>query len=159
MQIRNVMTRNPQLINPDDTIQHAARLMAECDCGILPVSEGDHLVGMISDRDIAIRGIGNGKGPHSKVRDAMTREVKYCFEDEDAAHVAKNMADLQVRRLPVMNREAFRLGLKTAIIRNGQSVSEQYVCHPRHPVAVHRSRFAESGPIWKPWKRPCAGPP
>jgi CBS domain-containing protein len=111
MQIRNVMTRNPQLINPDDTIQHAARLMAECDCGILPVSEGDHLVGMISDRDIAIRGIGNGKGPHSKVRDAMTREVKYCFEDEDAAHVAKNMADLQVRRLPVMNRDKRLVGI------------------------------------------------
>jgi CBS domain-containing protein len=111
MQIRNVMTRNPQLINPDDTIQHAARLMAECDCGILPVSEGDHLIGMISDRDIAIRGIGNGKGPHSKVRDAMTREVKYCFEDEDAAHVAKNMADLQVRRLPVMNRDKRLVGI------------------------------------------------
>ena len=111
MQIRNVMTRNPQLINPDDTIQHAARLMAECDCGILPVSEGDHLVGMISDRDIAIRGIGNGKGPHSKVRDAMTREVKYCFEDEDAAHVAENMADLQVRRLPVMNRDKRLVGI------------------------------------------------
>ena len=111
MQIRNVMTRNPQLINPDDTIQHAARLMAECDCGILPVSEGDHLVGMISDRDIAIRGIGNGKGPHSKVRDAMTREVKYCFEDEDAGHVAENMADLQVRRLPVMNRDKRLVGI------------------------------------------------
>jgi CBS domain-containing protein len=111
MQIRNVMTRNPQLINPDDTIQHAARLMAECDCGILPVSEGDHLIGMIGDRDIAIRGIGNGKGPHSKVRDAMTREVKYCFEDEDAAHVAKNMADLQVRRLPVMNRDKRLVGI------------------------------------------------
>jgi CBS domain-containing protein len=105
------MTRNPQLINPDDTIQHAARLMAECDCGILPVSEGDHLVGMISDRDIAIRGIGNGKGPHSKVRDAMTREVKYCFEDEDAGHVAENMADLQVRRLPVMNRDKRLVGI------------------------------------------------
>jgi CBS domain-containing protein len=105
------MTRNPQLINPDDTIQHAARLMAECDCGILPVSEGDHLVGMISDRDIAIRGIGNGKGPHSKVRDAMTPEVKYCFEDEDAAHVAENMADLQVRRLPVMNRDKRLVGI------------------------------------------------
>jgi CBS domain-containing protein len=111
MQIRNVMTRNPQLINPDDTIQHAARLMAECDCGILPVSEGDHLVGMISDRDIAIRGIGNGKGPHSKVRDAMTREVKYCFEDEDAGHVAENMADLQVRRLPVLNRDKRLVGI------------------------------------------------
>jgi CBS domain-containing protein len=111
MQIRDVMTRNPQLINLDDTIQYAAKLMAECDCGILPVSEGDHLVGMISDRDIAIRGIGNGKGPHSKVRDAMTRDVKYCFEDEDSGHVAENMADLQVRRLPVMNRDKRLVGI------------------------------------------------
>jgi CBS domain-containing protein len=111
MRIRDVMTRNPQVINPDDTIKHAARLMADCDCGILPVGEGDRLVGIITDRDIAIRGVGEGKGPHAKVRDAMTHEVKYCFEDEDTEHVAENMADLQVRRLPVMNRDKRLAGI------------------------------------------------
>jgi CBS domain-containing protein len=63
------------------------------------------LVGMITDRDIAIRGVAEGKGPDAKVRDAMSPEVKYCFEDEDVTHVAENMAELQVRRLPVMNRD------------------------------------------------------
>jgi CBS domain-containing protein len=75
MQIRDVMTRNAQLIDPDDTIQDAAKLMAECDCGVLPVADGDRLVGMITDRDLAIRILAEGKGPHAKVRDAMTSEV------------------------------------------------------------------------------------
>ena len=111
MQIRDVMTRNAQLIDPDDTIQHAAKLMGECDCGVLPVADGDRLVGMITDRDLAIRILAEGKAPHAKVRDAMTAEVKYCFEDEDTEHVAKNMADIQVRRLPVMDRNKRLVGI------------------------------------------------
>jgi len=111
MKIRDVMTRNVQLINPGDTIQSAARLMAECDCGVLPVADGDRLVGMITDRDIAVRGIGEGKGPHARVRDAMTAEVKYCFDDEDTGHVADNMAAIQVRRLPVMDRNKRLVGI------------------------------------------------
>ena len=111
MQIRDVMTRNAQLIDRDDTIQHAAKLMAECDCGVLPVADGDRLVGMITDRDLAIRILAEGKGPHAKVRDAMTSEVKYCFEDEDTEHVAENMADIQVRRLPVMDRNKRLVGI------------------------------------------------
>src|SRR6266542_5073988 len=81
------------------------------DAGLLPVTENDKLVGMITDRDIAIRAVAEGKGPDTKVRDAMSAEVKYCFEDEDVAHVAENMADLQVRRLPVMNRDKRLVGI------------------------------------------------
>jgi CBS domain len=77
----------------------------------LPVTENDKLVGMITDRDIAIRGVAEGKGPDAKVRDAMSPEVKYCFEDEDVAHVAENMAELQVRRLPVMNHDKRLVGI------------------------------------------------
>jgi CBS domain-containing protein len=66
---------------------------------------------MITDRDIAIRGVAEGKGPETKVRDAMSPEVKYCFDDEDVAHVAENMAELQVRRLPVMNRNKRLVGI------------------------------------------------
>ena len=105
MKIRDVMSRDAKLTSPDDTLRHAAQLMKECDCGVLPVSDGDRLVGMITDRDIAMRGIAEGKGPDTKVREAMTQEVMYCFEDEEAQHVCQNMADIQVRRLPVMNRE------------------------------------------------------
>ncbi|MCK1745090.1 CBS domain-containing protein [Bradyrhizobium sp. 139] len=111
MKISKVMTRGAKLTNPDDTLQHAAKLMRDCDCGVLPVAEGDRLVGMITDRDIAVRCIAEGKGPHAKVRDAMTQEVKYCFEDEDLAHVCENMSEIQVRRLPVMDRSKRLVGI------------------------------------------------
>jgi CBS domain-containing protein len=111
MKICDVMTRDAQLTRPDDTLQHAAQMMKDCDCGILPVAGGDRLVGMITDRDIAVRAIADGKGPETTVRQAMTREVKYCFEDEDCSHVAQNMAELQVRRLPVLNREKQLIGI------------------------------------------------
>jgi len=111
MKISNVMSRDVQLIKPDDTIRGAAALMKKIDAGLLPVTENDKLVGMITDRDIAIRAVAEGKGPDTKVRDAMSAEVKYCFEDEDVAHVAENMAELQVRRLPVMNRDKRLVGI------------------------------------------------
>jgi len=98
MKISSVMSRDVQLIKPDDTIRSAAALMKKIDAGLLPVTENDKLVGMITDRDIAIRGVAEGKGPDAKVRDAMSPEVKYCFEDEDVTHVAENMAELQIRR-------------------------------------------------------------
>ena len=111
MKIRDVMTPDAQLCRPDDTLQHAARLMKDCDCGVLPVAGGDRLVGMITDRDIAIRCIAEGKGPDTKVREAMTQEVMYCFEDEDLQHICQNMADIQVRRLPVLNRDKRLVGI------------------------------------------------
>jgi CBS domain-containing protein len=111
MQIANIMSRDVQLINPDGTLRNAAALMKKIDAGALPVAENDRLVGMITDRDIAIRGIAEGKGPDSKVRDVMSQEVKYCFEDEDVAHVAESMAALQIRRLPVMTRDKRLVGI------------------------------------------------
>jgi CBS domain-containing protein len=111
MQIRDVMTRTAHLASPDDTLRHAARMMKECDCGVLPVAEGDRLVGMLTDRDIAVRGMAEGKGPDAKVREAMTQEVMYCFDDEDIQHVCQNMAEIQVRRLPVVNRDKQLVGI------------------------------------------------
>ena len=111
MKIRDVMTRDAKLAKPDDTLQDAAKLMKDCDCGVLPVAEGDRLIGMITDRDIAVRAVAEGMGPSSKVRDAMTQEVKYCFEDEDVSHVCENMGDIQVRRLPVMDRSKRLIGI------------------------------------------------
>ena len=98
MKIHDVMSRDAKLAHLGDTQQHAAEMMKECDCGILPVADGDRLVGMITDRDMVIRGLAAGKGPQGKVAEIMSQEVKYCFEDENCDHVAKNMADLQVRR-------------------------------------------------------------
>ena len=111
MIIREVMTRDAKLTHPDDTLQQAARLMKDCDCGILPVADGDQLVGMITDRDIAIRCVAEGKGPNARVTEAMTQEVLYCFEDQDTQNVCQNMADIQVRRLPVMNRNKRLVGI------------------------------------------------
>jgi len=85
--------------------------MKKIDAGLLPVTENDKLVGMITDRDIAIRGVAEGKGLNTKVRDAMSYGVKYCFEDENVAQVAENMAELQIRRMPVMNRDKRLVGI------------------------------------------------
>ena len=111
MKVGKVMCTDVQLIHPDETLRHAAALMKQIDAGALPVGEDDKLVGMVTDRDIAIRGIAEGKGPDAKVRQVMTKEVMYCFEDEDVAHVTENMAELQVRRLPVMSRDKRLVGI------------------------------------------------
>src|SRR5215467_14115569 len=99
MRIGKVMHRDVQIIGPEESLRNAAAMMKKLDAGVLPVGEHDKLVGMITDRDIALRGTGEGKGPDAKVREVMSREVKYCFEDEDVDHVAQNMGELQVRRL------------------------------------------------------------
>ena len=111
MKIAKIMTRDVEFVKPETTLREAASLMKKIDAGSLPVSEHDKLIGMITDRDIAIRGVADGKGPDTKVRDAMSHEIKYCFEDEDVAHVAENMAELQIRRLPVMTREKRLVGI------------------------------------------------
>jgi CBS domain-containing protein len=109
--ISEVMTRDIQIARPDQSIREAALTMARADIGSLPVGESDHLVGMITDRDIALRAVAEGLGPDTPVREVMTDNIKYCYEDEDVAHVAQNMAELQVRRLPVVNRDKRLVGI------------------------------------------------
>jgi CBS domain-containing protein len=111
MRISEVMSRDVQLVKPEETLGQAASMMKTLDSGVVPVTEGDKLVGMLTDRDIAIRAVAAGKGPDTKVADVMTAEVKYCFDDEDVAHVAENMAELQIRRLPVVNRDKRLVGI------------------------------------------------
>lgn len=111
MRVSEAMTRDVHLASPDDTIQKAAREMATLDAGVLPVGENDRLVGMLTDRDIAVRGVAEGKGPKAKVREVMTEDVKFCFEDEDLDDVTRNMGDIQVRRLPVLNRDKRLVGI------------------------------------------------
>jgi CBS domain-containing protein len=111
MKVSEVMTRDVRLIEPTQTIQDAARLMAEIDTGIILIREGDPLVGMITDRDITVRAVAQSRGPGTPVREVMTNDVKYCFEDEDTDAVARNMADVQVRRLPVLTRDKRLVGI------------------------------------------------
>lgn len=123
MRVSECMTRDVRMASPDETLRDAARMMAELDAGVLPVSEGDRLVGMITDRDIAIRGVAEGRGPDAKIADVMSREVKYCYEDEDSEAVLRNMGDIQVRRLPVLNREKRLTGIVSLadLVGSGQT--------------------------------------
>lgn len=111
MQIRQCMTTDVQVCSPDDTIRQAAQAMARIDAGVLPVANSERLVGMITDRDIAIRGIGEGCGPDARVGDIMSHEVLYCFDDQESDQVLGNMASIQVRRLPVVDREKHLVGI------------------------------------------------
>jgi CBS domain-containing protein len=111
MKVSEAMSRDVRIASPDQTICDAAKAMATIDVGALPVGENDRLVGMITDRDIAVRAIAEHKGPDTPVREVMTRDVKYCFEDEDLEHVAANMGDQRVRRLPVLDRDKRLVGI------------------------------------------------
>jgi CBS domain-containing protein len=111
MQVNEAMTSDVKVASPNQTICDAARMMAQIDAGVLPVGENDRLVGMITDRDIAIRAVGAGKGPQTPIREIMSREVMYCFEDDELDDVVANMADIKVRRLPVLDHDKRLIGI------------------------------------------------
>jgi hypothetical protein len=100
VKVGEVMTRGVELASPDDTIQKAASRMAELDTGVLPVGEGDRSVGMLTDRDIAVRAVAQGRGPDTKVREAMTPDVRYCFEDDDLDAVGLRGRERPPERAP-----------------------------------------------------------
>jgi CBS domain-containing protein len=111
MRVSEAMTRNVRLCTPGTPIRDVARIMAEIDAGSMPVGENDRLIGMVTDRDIAIRAVAAGKGPDTPVREVMSEHVHYCFDDEEVDDVAQNMGDVRVRRLPVVNREKRLVGI------------------------------------------------
>jgi len=111
MKVCDAMSRDVQVASPTQSIRDAARIMAKIDAGVLPVGENDRLVGVITDRDIAVRAVAEGKAPTTKIRDVMSQEVFYCFDDQDLEEVAQNMADVKVRRMPVVNREKRLVGI------------------------------------------------
>ena len=112
MRVSEAMTREVRVATPGQSIRDVAKVMAEIDAGSMPVGENDRLIGMITDRDIAIRAVAQGKGPETPVREVMSdSKVLYCYEDEELDHVAKNMGSEQVRRLPVVNREKRLVGI------------------------------------------------
>lgn len=111
MKVSEVMTSDVKIADPNRSIQDAAKLMDKNDCGSLPVGEGDRLVGMITDRDIVIRAVAAGLPASTPIRDIMSQEIKYCFDDEDLEDIADNMGDIQMRRLPVLNRDKRIVGI------------------------------------------------
>jgi CBS domain-containing protein len=112
MQVREIMSQDVTIITPDDTLQRAAKLMADIDAGVLPVGENDRLVGMLTDRDITVRAVAQGKAPDQcRVRDVMSSEIKFVFEDDSVDDAARKMSELQVRRLPVLNPDKRLVGI------------------------------------------------
>ena len=112
MRVSEAMTREVRVATPGQSIRDVAKIMAEIDADAMPVGENDKLVGMVTDRDIAIRGVALGKGPDTPVREVMsTEQVLYCYEDDEIEKVAKNMGDEKVRRLPVVNKEKRLVGI------------------------------------------------
>lgn len=112
MLAKECMSKNVELGTPNMSLAEAAKKMKDGDFGMLPISERDRLVGMITDRDIAIRAVAEGRDPNfSYVGEVMTTQVLYCFEDQDVNDVVKNLGDNQIRRLPVLNREKRLVGI------------------------------------------------
>ena len=111
MKVSEVMTRNVHTIQPDQRVQEAASFMLSADAGSIPVTEGDRLIGMITDRDIAVRGVAKGHGPDTPVRDLMTNDIICARIDDDCDEVASKMSDAQVRRLPVIDQDERLCGI------------------------------------------------
>ena len=143
MRVSEAMTRDVRIATPGQSIRDVAKIMAQIDAGALPVGENDRLIGMITDRDIAVRAVAQGKGPDTPVREVMsTEQVLYCYDDEDLDHVAKNMADVQVRRLPVVNREKRLVGIVSLgdVAQNERRAAGKAVSGVSQPGGKHSQR-------------------
>jgi CBS domain-containing protein len=103
MKVSEVMSRDVQTVRPDQTARDAANFMLQADAGAIPVAEGDRLIGMITDRDIAVRGVAEGYGPDTPVRDLMTSDIVSARESDDVEDAAVRMSEAQVRRLIVID--------------------------------------------------------
>lgn len=112
MIVRDIMHPKAKVIHFSETVEEAARLMASEDCGSIPVEKDDKMIGMLTDRDIAIRVVAKGKDPHStKVQDVMSEGINYCYDDEDISQVSQKMTGRQHRRLPVVDRNKRLVGM------------------------------------------------
>jgi len=141
MKVKDAMTREVRLMRPDQSIRDAAHLMAELDIGCLPVEENDRLVGMITDRDIAVRAVSEGRGPQTPIREVMSSEVKYCYDDQSVDEITRNMADLRLRRLPVLNRSKRLVGILSlgdlAVAEQAQEDAGDALCGISRPGGQH----------------------
>ncbi|WP_334163778.1 CBS domain-containing protein [Phenylobacterium sp.] len=111
MRISEIMSRDVKVARPQDTIQDVARRMVEIDAGAIPVCDGDRLQGMVTDRDIVVRAVSEGRSFQSPVSEVMTPDVECCYEDDDIGEAADRMAELQVRRLAVVDRDKRLVGI------------------------------------------------
>ncbi|HEX4023866.1 MAG TPA: CBS domain-containing protein [Steroidobacteraceae bacterium] len=112
MKVSDVMTKQPRVISADDTVLSAAQQLAQKAIGMLPVAKDDRLVGVLTDRDIVVRVVAQKRDPATTtIGSVVSGEPKYCFEDQDTEEVARNMDELLIRRLPVVNRDKRLVGI------------------------------------------------
>lgn len=110
MKVHEIMTRQAHVIAASSSIREAAELMVQHDIGCVPVHENEKLVGMVTDRDLVVRALAHGRNGEISVQEIMTAPIRYCHDDEDVNHVARNMADEGIRRLPVVDRDKRLVG-------------------------------------------------
>jgi len=110
-QLKDLMSRDVKVVSPDMTIGDAAKSMRDGDFGMLPVGEDDRMTGAISDRDIAIRAVAEGKGPGTKVREIMSEGICWAYDDDTVERAAELMSEKQIRRLPVVDHDKRLVGI------------------------------------------------
>lgn len=136
MKVAQIMTKQVHYLNKDCTIKEAAQLMKEQGFGAIPIEDNDKLIGMITDRDLTISALAQGKDNSTKIKDCLRSDkIKYCFEDEGVDEVASKMGSLQIRRIPVMNKDKKLVGivsLKDLATRQG---TQQAATHALHGVS------------------------
>ncbi|MCL6701893.1 CBS domain-containing protein [Pseudomonas sp. SAICEU22] len=111
MKINEIMSREVRTISPDTPLREVALIMRQADIGALVINQNDRMAGMVTDRDLVVRAMAEGMNMDTPVSRIMSDEVRYCFDDEEIDHVAKNMAQIEKRRLPVVNRDKRLVGM------------------------------------------------
>lgn len=147
MKASDIMTASPCCCSPNDSLQDVARTMRDNDCGAIPVVENDCVVGIVTDRDLAVRALADGKSADAKVGDVITRDVCCCGADDDVREVEKIMADHQVRRVPIVDADGCCVGIvsQADLARaalNGARISEHEIAIVVENIsAPHRQSF------------------
>jgi CBS domain-containing protein len=145
MKAREIMTTSPVCCSPDDSLEEVARVMRDSDCGAVPVVEDGCLIGIVTDRDLAVRALASGKGARAKVDDVLTRDPWCCGEDDDVRDVEKIMADKQVRRVPIVDADSYPVGIisQADLARaasDGERVTEHEVAMVVEQISAPRPR-------------------
>ena len=112
MELRDIMTRNVEVVNGNASLKEAATKMKKLDVGLIPVCDGDRLKGLLTDRDITIRATANGRDPSkTKVNEVMSTDIAYCLEDQAVDEAVILMEARQIRRLPILNQAKQLVGI------------------------------------------------
>jgi CBS domain-containing protein len=150
-QVSQAMTRGVRTMAPNESIMKAAQAMSELDVGVIPVCDGEKLVGMVTDRDIVLRGVAQGcKVDNTPLSSVMSKDVCSCFEDDDVENVSEQMRESQIRRVPVLDRDQHLVGMlslgdiatKADIGEAGETLDD--ISEPSRPNRSHQSAASGS---------------